>query len=367
MYALAGLVTAEIKEGSFAAAEERLRAALDAPGLVPHRLKSVMFGLLADALDGQNKTEEAFAFYTAENQEGRAANPVTTPKLDLAAVVRDLILNFERTDLAHWPVPADAVAGNEAVKEHIFLLGFMRSGTTLLEKVLAAHPDVVTLEEAEVFDRPAQKFLPYAAGLDRLAALFGDDLVQERKGYWHRVRAYGLEAKEKVFVDKLPMNTIKLPLIATLFPKAKVLFTLCDPRDVVLSCFRRHFNVNASTSQSVTLEEMAQFYNSVMTLGEICREKVPLSFYLCRHEDLVRDFEGELRHMCAFLGIEWSDRFRDFAQIAQARNIRSISASQVRRGLNAGGSGQWRRYASQLEPVLPILQPRVEKFGYEPA
>jgi hypothetical protein len=70
--------------------------------------------------------------------------------------------------------------------------------------------------------------------------------------------------------------------------------------------------------------------------------------------------------MCAFAGIEWADRLRDFARISEKRNIRSISAHQVRQGLNSTGEGQWRRYASQLNPALPALACWVEKFGYNP-
>ena len=363
--AWAGLAAAEIKNGLFTEAEAHLRAALNNPEVIPPRLRSVVLGLLADALDGQDKTEEAFEFYAAENREGRAVGPGAGPILDMPSIVREMIGYLARMDMERWPVPADAVTGNENVREHIFLVGFQRSGTTLLEQVLAAHHDVVTLEEANVLDRPAGKFLANPAALDRLTSLCGDELVRERRNYWQRVRALGVDAMGKVFIDKLPMNTIKLPLIATLFPKAKVLFVLRDPRDVVLSCFRRHFTINASSGETFTLGAIAEFYNSVMTLGEICRDKVPLPFLFCRNEELVRDFDREVRGICTFVGIEWTDRFHEFAQVAQMRNIRSISASQVRRGLNADGSGQWRRYAKQLEPVLPLLQTWVEKFGYE--
>jgi hypothetical protein len=169
-----------------------------------------------------------------------------------------------------------------------------------------------------------------------------------------------------VFVDKLPLNTIKLPLIARLFPEAKVIFALRDPRDVVFSCFRRQLPVNASTIELATLEGCARFYDSVMALGEICRERLPLSFLMLRHEDLVRDFDGEMRRLCAFAGIEWTDGFRDFAAISRRRNIRSISAQQVREGLNGRGEGLWRRYAPQLQPVLPVLARWVSAFGYNP-
>jgi hypothetical protein len=225
---------------------------------------------------------------------------------------------------------------------------------------------VITLEESDVLDASAEIFLRNIPSLERLASLGGDDLVRVRRDYWRRVRAHGLDVKGKVFVDKLPLNTIKLPLIAKLFPTAKVIFSLRDPRDVVFSCFRRHFQVNASTCEFLTLPGAARYYDSVMTLGEICRQRLPLPFHSYRHEDLVQDFDGEMRRLCAFAGIDWVDRFRDFAEIARRRNIRSISALQIHRGLYGDGVGQWRRYSAQLAPILSVLQPWVEKFGYDP-
>lgn len=359
------LAFAEIQELQFKAAEAGLRAALQIPGFVPNPLRIAMLGLLADALDGQDKTAEAFALYTAENNERQKAYLSSRPSLDMAVLVRDLTAHFQRTYPAHWSLPVDDNGNDEDIKEHIFLMGFPRSGTTLLEQVLAAHSDVTTLEESDVLDASAETFLRDASGLDRFASLGGNDLAQLRRDYWRRVRGHGLDVEGRVFVDKLPLNTIKLPLIAKLFPRVKVIFALRDPRDVVFSCFRRHFQVNASTCEFLTLEGAARYYDSVMTLSEICRERLPLPFHLYRHEDLVESFEGEVHRLCGFIGIDWVDRFHEFAEIAKRRNIRSISALQVRRGLYSDGSGQWRRYAPQLEPILSVLQPWVEKFGYE--
>ena len=102
-----------------------------------------------------------------------------------------------------------------------------------------------------------------------------------------------MEPAGKVFIDKLPLNTIKLPLIAKLFPKARILFALRDPRDVVLSCFRRSFRVNASMYEFVSLERAAAFYDAVMTLGALCRERLPLEVLDTRYEDLVGDFDAQ--------------------------------------------------------------------------
>jgi tetratricopeptide (TPR) repeat protein len=354
------LASAEIHEGFFAAAETRLSAAM--PDFVPAHLKIAALGLLADTLDGQDKTKEAFEYYTAENSERRAHYLPPSPPLDLAKLIRTVTSHFESTYPAQWTLEADE--SQQKPREHVFLMGFPRSGTTLLEQILSAHPDVVTLEESDVLDAPAEKFLRDRPGLDRLAALGADALLQERLDYWTRVGAHGVDVAARIFVDKLPLNTIKLPLIAKLFPNAKVVFAVRDPRDTVFSCFRRHFQVNASTCEFLDLGAAARFYDSVMTLGELCRKRLPLPFHLYRHEDLVKDFQGEMRRLCDFTGIAWTDRFHDYARIARKRDIRSISAAQVRRGLNDDGIGQWRRYAEQIAPIRAILQPWVEKFGY---
>jgi Flp pilus assembly protein TadD len=351
--AVLALAMAENHDGAFGSAEIRLRAALN--GAVPPPLRMAMLGVLADALDGQDKIAEAFAFYEAENLERLKASP--PPKFDAIALARELTGYVERNQFA----PGSAAS---ETREHIFLLGFPRSGTTLLEQVLSAHQDVVTLEESDVLDSAAELFLAEPSGIERFAALDEAKLLRLREEYWQRVRAHGVGVSGKVFVDKLPLNTLKLPLIAGLFPGAKIIFAVRDPRDVVFSCFRRHFQVNASTYPFLTLEGTARFYDAVMALGEISRVKLPQCFYRHRHEDLVADFAGETRRLCAFLNLEWAPGLESFAAAARTRAIRSISAAQVRQGLNSNGCGLWRRYAAQLAPVLPILRPWIAHFGY---
>ena len=164
----------------------------------------------------------------------------------------------------------------------------------------------------------------------------------------------------------MPLASVALPLIAKLFPNARVLFARRDPRDVVLSCFRRRFGMNASMYQLLTLDGAAAYYDAVIRLAEICREVLPLPQHLVRYESLVDDFEGTARAACDFVGIDWNEGLRDFASKARTRGISTPSAAQVARGLNRDGQGVWRRYAEQMAPVMPILDPWVRRFGYEP-
>ena len=89
-----------------------------------------------------------------------------------------------------------------------------------------------------------------------------------------------------------------------------------------------------------------------------------LAWHQLRYESLVEDFEGEMRKVCDFLGVEWDEQMRNFAELSRARTIKTPSSVQVLRGLYREGAGQWRRYEAQLAPALPILQPWIERYGY---
>jgi hypothetical protein len=244
------------------------------------------------------------------------------------------------------------------------LLGFPRSGTTLLERVLTVSPQVIASEERETLTEATTEFMRGPATLDRLAAISPTEADRHRALYWTRVRELGADPAGRVFIDKLPLNTIKLPLIAKLFPEAKILFAVRDPRDVVLSCFRQRFRVNPSMFEFLTLEGAARFYAQVMRLSELYRDRFALTVFEHRYEDLVSDFEGRAQDVCGFIGVDWTPDMRRFAERGARRSVATPSAAQVSRGLY-DGAGQWRRYADQLAPVMDILAPWVERFGYE--
>ena len=102
-----------------------------------------------------------------------------------------------------------------------------------------------------------------------------------------------------------------------------------------------------------------------MNVGALCRAKLPLTLHEHRYEDMIADFDGSVRAVCDFLGLEWTVAMRDFSAKAREETIRSPSAAQVRRPLYGEGVDQWRRYARQFAPALPILAPWVKHFGYK--
>jgi hypothetical protein len=168
-----------------------------------------------------------------------------------------------------------------------------------------------------------------------------------------------------VFVDKQPMNSLHLPVIARLFPGARILVARRDPRDVVLSCFRRRFLMNRYTYELLTLEGAARLYAAAMRILDRTGRLAPLSALTVGHEDLTQDFEGAMGQICAFLGLPWSPALASFSGRVRSKAVATPSASQLARGLNSDGVGQWRRYARQLGSIMSTLDPWVERFGYD--
>jgi tetratricopeptide (TPR) repeat protein len=290
--------------GQAEAAHARLAPALARADLAADQRAETLL-LDGEALDALGRTAEAFAAALEGKALQRAlfAERAAGREGEIAKLNR-LGAWFAAADPAPWrtaPQTTTPIAG--AALSHIFLVGFPRSGTTLLEQVLAGHPEIEALEEAPTLAAPYAEFLASDEGLARLAGLDGKAAAAWRARYWSDVAELGARAEGRVFLDKAPAGTLYLPLIAKLFPDAKVLFALRDPRDVVLSCLRSSFQLNAMTYAFTSLADTAACYDACMRMAEAYRAVLPLDLREVRHEALVEDFDGELAAICGFLGL----------------------------------------------------------------
>ena len=366
--ATCALARSEIAAGAADRAERRLAPLRACPALDPNR-RMIVAQLYGDALDRLNRADAAWEAYADANRAflgTPAARAVAAGQgVDHSRYVSRLAERLGAVDRAAWrrapPAPA---APSEAPPRHVFLLGYPRSGTTLVETILATADDVAALEEKPTTIDADRAFLLDDGGLDRLAALEPAAAAPLVAAYWRRVGQAGAAVPAGTFVDMDPLKGVKLPLIAALFPQARIVVMRRDPRDVVLSCLRTAFVATAASLEFVDPVRAARHYDAVMRMTESCLATFPLARHVMRYEALVADFDAQTRALCDFVGIRWTPALRDFAATARARGVSTASASQVRRGLYDGAGG-WRRYARQLAPAMPILAPWIERFGYE--
>ncbi|WP_019834478.1 tetratricopeptide repeat-containing sulfotransferase family protein [Sphingomonas sp. PR090111-T3T-6A] len=327
------------------------------PGLVQS------WTLLGDACHALGHSDAAFDHYVrAQASYRRMMAPLfgdeRRGQRALIHHVQDQVIGLEP---AAWPpLRPDETPGR--ARRHVFLMGYPRSGTTMVENVLASLPDVVALEEKPTMIA-TEPLLGSADGVARLGELDQHGADELRAAYWRAVAAQDVDVSGRTFIDMNPIRGISLPIIARLFPDARIVIMRRDPRDVVWSCFRRHFTATPTGYVFSDLESAARHYDALMTLMEACFERLPLDVHILRYDDLVSDFDGTTQRLCKFIGLEWAADVHDFRQTAMRRGVTTASVRQVRKGL-FNGTGQWRPYAAQLAPVLPILQPWVERFGY---
>lgn len=355
------LAMAEFADGKLDATRWRIKPLADDPRAGPIN-QFIALGILGDVLDAEGKTAEAFAAYAKAREILRNfVAPRFTGEESAIDRVRRLTAYFRSAPIEPWR----AQPANGGKPAHVFLVGFPRSGTTVLEQALASHGDIRTMEEVDCLGDTAGEYFYAQDGMERFAALGETDLASLREEYWSRVSASGAKTDRGAFIDKMPLNSVHQGLIARLFPGAKILFALRDPRDVILSCFRRRLVMSAHMFELSRFEGAAAFYDAVMTLAQVYRERLALPTLDIRHEDMVADFDGQMRRVCDFIGVPFDDAMRDFAVHARERDIKTPSANQVVRGLNSEGAGQWKKYREQFAPVLPVLDPWAARFGYE--
>ena len=356
--AVLSLAAADLADGDRASAESRLRQLINDSRAGPlDRARAT--GLLGDVFDAAGRYDEAFEAYNTCNLSLRQIHHRFAGS-NLLGYARALTAAVEEHD-ASWSVPE---APSSEAAGHAFLLGFPRTGTTLVEVVLDGNPRVASLEEHELLADGVLAFMREPVDFQALACADGAALGVLREAYWRRVRRAGIDVAGKVFLDKHPLNSLKLPLIAKLFPKAKILFAIRDPRDVILSCFRRRFQMNPSMYEFLTLPGAAAFYDAVMQFAYTAKRSLGLDWHEVRYERLIGNFEREMRGICDFLSLAWIASMGEFAHRVQAREHATPSTAQLSAGLITSATAQWRHYEPHLKPALAALKPWIERLGY---
>ncbi len=247
-----------------------------------------------------------------------------------------------------------------------FLIGFPRSGTTLLEHILAAHPQIRTLEERPTISTLKLQLANMPGGYPQALATLSDaQILQLRATYAELAGLPSAADSGKTIVDKYPLNLLNVGIILRIFPNARFIFVLRHPCDACLSCFMQHFGMNDAMANFLTLEDTVAFYVQAMRLWEVYERVFAPRVVTVRYEDVLEDMPEELRCLLSFLELPWADKVLEYAALARERDkINTPSYHQVVEPVHQAARGRWQRYQTQFSTLLPQLQPFLERFGY---
>ena len=355
------------RDGDYAAA----RAVLEAAGedLADAGYLAARTHLLGELCDRLGDAEAAYGYFTQGNRRDLYAVPDgPRAKRDDGPKYQARIDALARRFSAGWVAGWHDIEHQDSRPDPVFLVGFPRSGTTLLDTILSSHRAITVVEEIPAVRnmRIAVERLP-GGYPDGLSALGPADLAGLRQVYFAELDNH-LEPQDHstITVDKLPLNIIEAGLIQRIFPRARFLFALRHPCDCVLRCFMQSFEINEAMVNFLDLEDAARLYDKVMALWRRYQAVLPMAVHTLRYESLIEGFEETLTPLLDFLGLDWDDGLESYAATAQARGIiNTPSYNQVTQPLYTRSRGRWERYREQMKPALPLLLPWARRFGYD--
>jgi Flp pilus assembly protein TadD len=362
----AGLILAKLdkRSGKLAEACQLLQSLLKRS--LPPLQTATLAAELGDVLDRMGDYTGAFkAFDTGNRTLAQTITPAQAAQGSIFDQIERHRQWFSRATTAGWETAPPV----HEKPSPLFLVGFPRSGTTLTEQILASLEQIVPSDEKPVLSRLASE-LPgllnrpfrYPEDLNNLTTA---ELVRLRERYWTLVGGMiGPVASDHRLLDKLPLNIIDLGLVYRLFPDAKVIVVIRDPRDSCLSCFMQPFMLNQAMINFLSLEQSALFYSAVMDLWLHYRDTLGLRYLEIRYEDLVSDFEAKARQLVQFIGEQWNDSVLRYFEHARKRDVSTPSYSAIASPVYSRSVGRWKHYRARLAGVDSILAPFLEEFGY---
>ena len=245
-----------------------------------------------------------------------------------------------------------------------FLIGFPRSGTTLLDTILRTHSNIDVLEELPMLKK-MKASLGYVPTISMIENMDNTAVEIASRFYLEELKKHIDVSKNQIIIDKLPLNILELPIINKIFPEASFILALRHPLDCILSCWMQNFKLNPAMANMVELKRIVDFYDTSMSILKLSKERYSLDIYRIRYEDLVLDFEENVTSLLTFLGLEWEEELRNYQKTALAREkINTPSHSQVVKPIYKTASYRWKNYEKYLNPFKRQLEPWLRDFGY---
>lgn len=328
--------------------------------LVDDNLKEVHFEL-AKLYDIKKKYNTAYTHFSIGNKISSALVKNKGFDKDVYLGEIDKIASY---DLSKLHIGENIQETNNS-ESPLFLVGFPRSGTTLLDQILSGHSRIQVMEEKPAIQACKQL-------LEKNGNFYLDDLVDSDSTRIHELRkTYSAVVSDsidrdfsKFLIDKFPLNIIDIPLILRLFPKCKIILALRHPCDVVLSNFMQDFKINNAMANFYNLEDAALLYRKTMGLWMHYISILNMKFHIVRYESIVDDIEKETRLLLDFIGVEWEQSVLDYHKRSLKKRINTPSYQSVSKPIYSSSRFRWKNYRTQLEDVCNDFGDLISELGY---
>lgn len=324
----------------------------------------VHYFALANACDQAGDVAAAMhALKTAHARQIEALRLIAPQRFEPgAAILPRAEGRVAAADYRQWP----ALKAPDSWQSPVFIVGFPRSGTTLLEQMFDAHPRLQSMDERPFFNLLADQLDEAGLQVPRDIGKFTQrDCDELRKGYLALACSKVPRRWDAQLVDKNPLNMLWLPIIHRLFPEARIILAVRHPCDVILSCYMQNFRAAVLARASESLVRLAEAYVAAMESWLYHAEIFEPQVFVSRYEDLVADAPQQAGLISKFLGLDGADAMLRFDTHARAKGyIATPSYTQVIEPINSNRLNRWHRYSEFFESVLPILQPMLDSWGY---
>lgn len=309
---------------------------------------------LAAHFDVQGDYDAAFGYLQAGNQHSRThlhGKGVNYDPQKRSRLADDIIEVFNDAFLK----------GLEPVSQSsrpIVVVGMPRSGTSLVEQILASHPDVVGGGELAWWPSTMRPLFYSPDPKQQLKSLTAEWRHRTALGYEQVLQS--ISADSARVVDKLPGNYLHLGIIASAFPKATIIHCCRDPRDTCLSGFAQLFDDDQLQLATSDFDSLARRYQDYERLMQHWHAVLPGRILDVHYELLTQDPDFQIRRMINAAGLNWSDSCMKFHEVR--RIVHTASVTQVRQPLYKSSGGKWRRYEHHLHSIQSVLAPTVERY-----
>jgi tetratricopeptide (TPR) repeat protein len=319
--------------------------------------------MLAKSYDQVEKFDQALKYFK-KNNELVNINYGTNIDENFYTKYVDIRINFfENFELHDW----QQFSVNDESDDPIFLIGFPRSGTTLLDSIFRTNENVEVIEEKPIVKNFLIQLEKKTKNkLNNIKNLSNDEIKEMRNFYFNERDQYIKNKNAKIIIDKLPLNVVHVGEILRFFPNSKFVFALRHPYDSVLSCFMQQFELNPAMKNFLSIKRSAYLYDLVMKLWKTYLKIFPINFHYIKYEDVVTDFEKTTKKIFKFLNLDWSNKAKDFYKTAKDRiDISTPSYNQVTSPLYLKSMNRWKNYEENFNDVKNNLQKWIHEFEYK--